>query len=120
MRASETTGKDNAPEDYADRERQNCLLPGLAWSRWWPSTKQGGSGTWCQSLHGAGPQPQVPPQTSSFPVQGGECSCFTIKLFFPFYTNTSSLLGLCLMEVWSSQRRGSRPKTACTAFCSTS
>ena len=58
MRASETTGKDSAPEDYADRERQHCLLPGLAWGGWWPSTKQGGSGTWCQSLHGAGPQPQ--------------------------------------------------------------
>ena len=41
----------------------------------------------------------VPPPTSPFPVQGGECSCFTIKLFFPFHTNTSSLLGLCLIEV---------------------
>lgn len=69
---------------------------------------------------GRAPSLRALPPTSSFPVQGGECSCFTIKLFFPFHTNTSSLLGLCLMEVWSSQRRGSRPKTACPAFCSTS
>lgn len=33
VRASEMTGKDSAPEDYVDRGRQHCLLPGLAWGR---------------------------------------------------------------------------------------
>lgn len=97
MWASEMTGKDSAPEDCAE-------YGSTASSQGWPGEGGGQPQSRVGQEPGASPctggaPASVPPPTSPFPVQRGECSCFTIKLFFPFHTNTSSLLGLCLMEV---------------------